>query len=199
MCLSRRKCAPLSFLSQYYIWTTQFCGYCCSQQLKSQRIKSCKVPGTSTYSKDLRRRNVFQCKCSWITDHLFKHVADMFFIFFLLLLKQTNIATFLNTVLKTKQFLWSSNWIREIGFKWTGKSFWRSMGALYSLSTFQPGMYLLYQCFWTSSNPVVLGLQIPEAFTTSYASKGFWELQYKATWVSRSWEPLYNYRSLVSL
>ena len=46
------------------------------------------------------------------------------------------------------------------------------------------------QWFPTLDNPGVLGLKLPEAFTTSCAAWGFWELQSRNTWFTQAWEPL---------
>ena len=43
----------------------------------------------------------------------------------------------------------------------------------------------LDQWFLTLGSPGVLGLQSPEAFTTSYAGWGFWDLQSQNTWITQ--------------
>ena len=53
-----------------------------------------------------------------------------------------------------------------------------------------PPRFYLEQWFPTLGNPAVLGLQLPEAFTTSYTGQGFWELESENTWIAQSWEPL---------
>ena len=50
--------------------------------------------------------------------------------------------------------------------------------------------HTLQQWLLTLGNPDFLGLQLPQAFTTSWISQGFWELLSKNTWVTKGWKPL---------